>query len=198
MYSAPSGVGGLTGTPLLRRDFFVAKMSEPPRSRFAVTVPPLPGVPQPPTGHPQTLSERPLRFRVSFTSGFQHMPGQSPMTPQAGHHAVMLGRMSHAPSYQSAAVARAQVSASGTASPTVWQRGHTSVANRWAGLKSSVNISSKYRRWGHAASMGCRKATNRTLKLTFVARDDNHVTEHQSKQVPVSQYFHQLVRRVAP
>jgi hypothetical protein len=33
----------------------------------------------------------------------------------------------------------AQVSTLGTASPTVWQRGHLSAVNLWLGLKSAVN-----------------------------------------------------------
>ncbi len=97
------------------------------------------GVAAPPSFPPQVIPESPLHFRLGFSSGFQHIAGQSPTRPHAGHHAVMLGRMSHTPSYQSASVARAQVSASGSASPTAWQRGHTSVASLWAGLKSSAN-----------------------------------------------------------
>ena len=124
-------------------EVFSLKNPRAPSIQNCGRIPPVPGRRAPPNGPPQTLSESPLRFRLGFSSGFQHIPGQSPMTPQAGHHAVMLGRMSHQPSNQSASVARAQVSASGTASPTVWQRGQVSVANRRVGLKSSVNIVSR-------------------------------------------------------
>ena len=139
MYSGPSGKDYQQRTTRQGQEFFIAKMSEPPRSRIVTTIPPSTGSPGTPTGYPWTISESLLCFRLGFSSGFQHIAGQSPTRPQAGHQAVRLGHTVTNPSKYSAAGVLTMVSVLGTASPTVLHRGHISVASRLAGLKSSVN-----------------------------------------------------------
>lgn len=98
----------------------------------------------------------------------------------------MLGHTYTVSTWRLTSVRLAQVSASGTASPTEWQRGHVSVASRGVGLKSSENMASEYRRWWHATGVYCREASDRPLKLTLLTGDDHHVAEHQGQQVPVA------------